>query len=53
MYKDGPILQHITAILYVTILQQSNMAAICPLLSIYTTQGVIDLGLGSFQPERH
>lgn len=46
MYKGGPILQRITAILHVTILQQSNTDAICP-------QGVTDLGLGSFWPERH
>lgn len=36
-----------TTILYVTVSQQSNTDGICPLLSIYTTQGVTDLGLDS------
>lgn len=40
-----------TTILYVTVSQQSNTDGICPLLSIYTTQGVTDLGLDSSDSE--
>lgn len=50
-HEDEAIWQHMTTILYVTVSQQSNTDGICPLLSIYTTQGVTDLGLDSSDSE--
>lgn len=44
-------ISYTTAILYVTILQQSDVAATCPVLSIYAVLGVEDLHLGSLQPK--
>lgn len=46
-------LSYTTAILYVTELKQSDAAATCPMLGIYTILGVKDLGLGSLQTERN